>query len=302
MILQDMKSFRQSLKRALPFVRRRVFRDLERKYTDVVDALHAGLTTAEAAPILVRKAPPALGGEVCLFVTHAPRAVLKTHVVHHIEHLLRVGLHVVLIVNTELPLDRIEVDPELEARLAGVFVRANLGFDFAAWCHVLALCDRSAWTRLYLVNDSVVGPVDAAAFDSMMQRIRASKADITGLTDNQFPVPHLQSFFLVFNEKVLHSDAFERFTRRIFNFTDKAHVVDVYEVRLTRTLRAAGFTAASLFPDLPGLPRIRGDLLGYWEPLVDAGFPFVKTRALQAHTDHPRMRDIRAKAHVDDQI
>ncbi len=303
LILSDgLRHWRRLLKGSIPFVRRRMLRKQERKYADLADALHVGLSTAEAAPIEVRKPVPALAGRVCLFVTHAPREHLKSHVVHHIEHLLSAGLQVILVINTDLPLPGIRIDPRLEDRLAGVFVRANRGFDFAAWSHALQLCDRSAWTRLFLVNDSLVGPLDAASFNTMMERIDASGSDITGLTENPLPLPHLQSFFLVLGARVLHSDLFEQFIRHVLNFSDKGHVVEVYEVRLTRTLRAAGFSTLAVFPQLIGGRRVGGDLLAHWDALLAAGFPYVKTRVLQEHPGNPRLKEVRAAAHVDDQI
>src|SRR5438105_4581182 len=103
---------RRGAKGALPWVRRRQYRKLERKYAQLVDAVHRGLPAAADASIEVRKSPGGLDGRVCLFVTHAPRAALKSHVVHHLEHLLGAGLQIVLIVNTDLPFAQIQIAPD----------------------------------------------------------------------------------------------------------------------------------------------------------------------------------------------
>jgi lipopolysaccharide biosynthesis protein len=296
------RRLRRRLKSGLPYVRRRVFRNLQRKYDGLADAVLAHATGAGEAPLQARQpAPPGLAGEVCLFVTHAPRPTLKSHVAHHIDHLLRAGVQVVLIVNTDLPLDAIEVDPALQRRLAGLYVRANRGFDFGAWAHVLRQCERGGWQRLYLVNDSMVGPLAPAAFDAMMARIRASTADFQGLTENPEPIPHLQSFFLVLGPRVLASALFARFVHGVLDFGDKGQVVEVYEIRLTRALRAAGFSGEPVF----SLRRADGlllDLHGRWQLLVEAGFPYVKTRVLQDAPGDPRLRAIREQGRVDAQI
>lgn len=286
----------------MPYVRRRVFRILQSRYDALADAIHAQVTRAEEVPLQVR-APvaPGLRGEVCLFVTHAPQPALKTHVLHHLEHLLSAGLQVVLVVNTDLPLDSIEVPPSLRPRLAGLYVRSNRGFDFGAWCHVLRQCDRSGWERLYLVNDSVVGPLERRDFDAMMAKIRAGSADLQGLTENAEPIPHLQSYFLVFGPRLLHSPLFARFVEGMVNFPDKGQVVEIYELRFTRTVRQAGFRAEPVFA-ASGAGRVAGDLQSRWEQLVRAGFPYVKTRVLQDFPADPRVRAVRAQAQVDAQV
>lgn len=298
----DWRRWRRQIKAGLPYVRRRVFRILQSRYDALADAIHSHVTQPEEVPLQARLPVPAgLRGEVCLFVTHAPQAVLKTHVLHHLEHLLAGGLQVVLVVNTDLPLDSIQVPPSLQSRLAGLYVRTNRGFDFGAWCHVLRQCDRAGWERLYLVNDSVVGPLQRADFDAMMAKIRASGADLQGLTENAEPIPHLQSYFLVFGPRLLHSPLFARFVQGMINFPDKGQVIEIYELRFTRSVRQAGFRAEPVFAASEG-GRVAGDLQSRWEHLVRAGFPYVKTRVLQDFPADPRVRAVRAQAQVDAQV
>ena len=301
-LTDSLRRWRRALKARAPYVRRRQYRVLQRKYDGLIDALHGSVTAAADAPLAIRKAPPAgLSGEVCLFVTHAPQPGLKTHVAHHVEHLLRAGVQVVLIVNTDLAPQALVIDSGLQARLAGVLVRGNRGFDFGAWAHALGLCDRAAWERLLLVNDSVVGPLDAGDFDRMMERARGSDADLVGLTRNDADIPHLQSYFLLLNRRALDSAAFGKLMRGALNFPDKGQVVDFYEKRLTRLLAGEGLRAHALFPALADGSG-SGDLLGGWEALRATGFPYVKTRVLQELGADPRMRAVRAAGCVDGQV
>jgi lipopolysaccharide biosynthesis protein len=152
------------------------------------------------------------------------------------------------------------------------------------------------------VNDSIVGPLSADAFDTMMARIEASDADVVGLTANAEPIPHLQSFFLVFGPRVLASPHFDELLRNVRNLGDKGQVVDIYELRTTRTLREKGFTTHALYDALPDGRVASDDLLGYWREMLDAGFPYVKTRVLQAHRGNKRLQAVRDAACVDNQI
>jgi lipopolysaccharide biosynthesis protein len=275
--------WRRNLKATLPYVRRREHRILQRKYDELVDGMGWNAPPASTARITAIKpiAQP-LTGEVCFFVTFAARPQLKHHVRVHIEHMLRAGIHVVLVVNTELPHAQFVVEPALLERLAGAFVRQNAGFDFAAWAHLYALCEgQQQWTRLYLVNDSIVGPMDAAAFDRIVERIRASRADFVGLTQSKSPLPHVQSFFLVFNASALRSAVVQDVFQRIVSLPTKDQVIDVYETRLTQVLTRQGLRCEALFPPLTDNPYAANDTFFRWDQLLRAGFPYVKASVLK---------------------
>jgi hypothetical protein len=221
--------------------------------------------------------------ELCLFVTHAPSAALKPHVVDHMNALMDLGVAVVLIANTDCELTSLDVPPELAVRLHGCLVRQNLGFDFAAWAHAYLQLDATTIRRrLYLVNDSIIGPLDRAAYDALIARVRMADADLVGLTANPDPQPHLQSFFLVFNERLLHSPICHGFFERIVNMPEKQDVIDCYEVWLTSFLQQRGFRWTAIFPSLSKLTHHRrNDTVHAWRGLLEAGFPFIKSMVVR---------------------
>ena len=276
------RAWRRNAKAALPYVRRREHRILQRKYNDVIDGLGWTAPPASQARLhALKPLAPELGAEVCFFVSHASAPQLKAHVKTHITHLLRAGLNVVLILNTDLPPQSIVIDVDLLDKLGGAFVRENVGFDFAAWAHLFKLCeDKQRWTRLFLVNDSIVGPLNAQHFDQMMDRARRSTADVVGLTESQSPLRHVQSFFLVFNPSALHSAVLQRIFDRMLSLPTKGQVIDVYETRLTQVLTQHGLRCAALFPPLSDDPHSSNDTSFRWAQLIRAGFPYIKTSIL----------------------
>ena len=287
-----LRTWRRHLKARLPFVRRREHAIVQRKYQALIESLWAPVPRADSAQVVMLKPfDPDLCGEVCLFVSFAPTAALKPHVRGHVEHLLRSGLKVVLIVNTDLALDQIALEPELVDRLSGVLVRQNLGFDFAAWAHALSLSPGSErWTRLFLINDSIVGPLDTIAFDRLMARIRSSTADVLGLTRSADPPPHLQSFFLVFNQRALQSGLLQRECRRVVCLPTKALVIDVYEKGLTKWLSQQGLRCEAMFQSPVEDPLCANATGLYWDVLIDAGFPYIKASVLAQHHGSARLR------------
>ncbi|MEO6364356.1 MAG: rhamnan synthesis F family protein, partial [Caldimonas sp.] len=244
------RTWRRRLKASLPYVRRREHRVLQRKYAELIEAIDGAAGPAsDAALHWVRPLRADLSGEVCLFVTFADEPRIKPHALEHIDCLIAAGIQVVVIVNSDLAPDRFAIDAGLLGRASGVALRQNIGFDFGAWAHVLALCaDTASWSRLFLVNDSIVGPLNASDFARMLERIRSERADVVGLTEALAPVRHLQSYFLVFGARALRSGAIRRLFGRVRNWPSKRQVIDLYESRLTVLLEAEGLTCAALFP------------------------------------------------------
>jgi hypothetical protein len=282
-----LRQTRRALKEKLPFVRRREYDILARKYAGLITDLgwHAPLATT--AKIAVRKAVGGeLSGDICFFVTHASTAALKANVVHHVEQLLMQNILVVLIVNTDLPFESVLIDEKFAAKLSGIFIRENLGFDFAAWAHAHALCPPTPqWTRLFLVNDSMIGPLNTDDFSRTIARLRASSADVIGLVQNTTPLLHLQSFFLAFTQTALMHPIFKNWMTNVRCLKEKIHVIDVYETRLTQMMADAGLRTEAMFASLGG-----GDAtIARWENLLDAGFPYVKASVAKAFPDHPKL-------------
>lgn len=276
--------WRRRLKATSPYVRRRVHRKLEARYAELAAALCVAPEPADACGIVVAKAlKGARGSDLCLFVTYAPQPRLKSHVVRHVEALKAAGVMVVLIVNTPLPPERLEIDPGFRDSLAGLYVRANVGFDFAAWAHVILLAgDRIAdCARLILTNDSVVGPLRGGQLVGLMERIRLSSADVLGLTENVEPRPHLQSFFLVFQRSALESAGFAQFWRGVRILPTKDLVIALYEANLTGRLSGQGLRCEPLFRLSGPATAAVNDVYFRWAELIESGFPFVKTSVLE---------------------
>lgn len=292
-LTDSFRSWRRDLKARLPYVRRREHRILQRRYSELIESLGWMALPATQARLHVLKPVAAdLEGEVCFFVSFAPQPALKKHVRTHIEHLLRSGVRVVLVLNTELMADQMLVDADLLRQLSGAYIRENVGFDFAAWAHLYSLCANqvSQWTRLFLVNDSIVGPLNVADFDRMMLGIRRSNADVVGLTESRSPLRHVQSFFLVFNRTALHHPAVDRVFRRMLSLPSKGQVIDVYETRLTHMLADQGLRCESIFPPLSDDPHSSNDTSFRWAQLIGIGFPYIKTSILDKFAGSPQVR------------
>ena len=227
------------------------------------------------AVLSYRKAASA-SGEIALFVTHSPNGRLKCHVRHYLEMLRRQDISPVLIVAVDGEFR--DGDESLLSLLEGFYIRQNVGYDFAAWAHVMREDPRLMNADLlYLINDSMLGPLNEEKFAKLLQRVRSSNGDVIGLTDSYERGWHIQSYFIALKARALASPALRAFFMKVKNLSSKVDVVNTYEARLAPTLQAAGLRCEVLFP----ARKAYNPSLEEWRQLISSGMPFVKLGALR---------------------
>ncbi|MBN6823014.1 MULTISPECIES: rhamnan synthesis F family protein [Methylobacterium] len=248
----------------------------------------------ESEPITTARIDRLKGGafadEVALFVTHARDGAIKPHVAHHLACLRRCGIACALIVACDEA--EVVVTGAALDQVDHAFRRANAGFDFAAWAHVLRLHPELLNAKiLYLVNDSVFGPTHPEALERVVARIRASEADLVGLTDNADRGWHIQSYFLALKGRFLASEVGRAFFDGVVSYAHKNDVVNEYETQLARYATASGFRAEVLFP----APDWLDATLHNWRKLLRAGFPYLKVGTARALVPGVETADWRAE-------
>ena len=216
--------------------------------------------------------------EVCLFVSYSPIALIKPHVRHHIKALRSANIAVALVINVDdANADLTQLDVA-DLDLSGLYIRPNVGFDFGAWSQLYAMLDaRVDLDRLYLANDSMIGPLSEHMFKGMMEKIHQSFADMVGLLGNPIPQFHLQSFFLVFNRSILVDERFQTFFKTLWCLPTKDMVIDFYEVRLTQLIQSWGFVAAPLYEIKTAAYQKTNLVIFNLDELLELDFPYVKT-------------------------
>jgi tetratricopeptide (TPR) repeat protein len=238
-------------------------------------ATAAGWTAVTHAKIRCLKMP-SFNHEVALFVTHSPHGRLKPHVPYYLERLKRQNISVVLIVNADRPSEAANIN--FPSTSDGVFVRQNEGYDFAAWAHVLRLHPELLDAEIvYLLNDSVFGPTNVKAFRDILTRLRNSRADVCGLTENFDRTWHIQSYFLALKRCALSSARLRKFIDSIVSYTDIEDVINEFEVRFASSLRAVGLNCEALFASTD----LRDPTIYHWKRLLQSGFPFVKVKTIR---------------------
>jgi len=284
--------WRRRLKVAFPLVQRRNYDRLLSLHDAVVVALTQSSPPASSAQVQVIKPFNSVPtDELCLFVTHAPEPHIKPHVLWHIAAMQQAGIGVVLIINTDWRAEQFQWPPGLADSLSALWVRQNMGFDFAAWAHFYRQFPGLANTkRLLLVNDSMVGPLDATRYDELLKRLRSSPADVLGLTEQAVPRWHLQSYFLALGPRALAHPGVNSYLNSVQCLPTKETVIDVYETRLSKYLLDQGLTLEALFPAAHQDVRSGTQWVWAWSELLDRGMPFVKVSTLKIKRQQAALR------------
>jgi len=229
--------------------------------------------------------------DLCLFAHFDKDAVVDDYVLHYLAALKGLSFSIVFISTSPLSSDE-------QAKLAGlchdVILRPNTGLDFASWALGLQQHADALDGRLLLVNDSVYAPVGDLA--RAFTRLTAERADFYGMVESLAVAPHLQSWFLLFENHVVRSPAFrETFARRFEDMT-KDDVIEAGELGLSAALSAAGFRCTALYR-----PKDAGRLARtypfnpphyLWQQLIDDGLPFLKIELVRDRLDDAEVEHI----------
>jgi len=165
------------------------------------------------------------------------------HVLFCLRHIAELGFQICFVSNSEIsPAGKVSLGKNCER----VIVRENSGLDFAMWLCGMAEYDLLQFDELLLTNSSIIGPLQPLA--PLWQSPALAGCDFWGLTDNDEFKPHLSSYFLVFRQRVLHSERFREFWRTVLPYKKKWQVIFSYELGLSDWLEEGGFQWRAVFP------------------------------------------------------
>ena len=140
------------------------------------------------------------------------------------------------------------------------------------------------YDAIIIANDSCYGPI--RPLNNIFKTMEYSDCDFWGLTVNQeIYLPHLQSYFLVFNKKIINSEIFRNFFRKVKRENSKQDIVENYEIALTPTFLDAGFKMDNFIKKIfERNPTLEFNLFTF---LMKNDFPFFKVSSIN---DQPKIK------------
>ena len=207
-----------------------------------------------------------------LFAFYDPQGVVGEAALRYLEALRSLG-DIVLATDCDLQ----PGEAEKLAPLAVSFQAARHGeYDFGSYKRAFLQADLTGYDFVYLVNDSVVGPL--YPLEPYLRRMEALETDAFGLVLNPSRHGrHLQSWFIGLKPSVFGASWFREFLTGVEALGRKEDVCLRYENGLARLLEAHSVSYA-------GLWELRGKAIyNAVGRLSRQRFPFLKKSAFTRH-------------------
>jgi GT2 family glycosyltransferase len=190
-----------------------------------------------------------------------------------IQELLACDFQVVLVSACESK-ERLVISHNLRNQIT-ILRKPNFGYDFGSWSVALqAIPEIKLADEVILMNDSLIGPF--SNLTKILEAMKNSSFDITGLTDSLEFSHHIQSYMMHFKNDSLRDQAIWSFWRNVKDLGERDSVIRSYELGLSRLAVENGFYIGAMFPfnitpDRRGASSKLNAL-----SLIESGFPFVK--------------------------
>ena len=221
----------------------------------------------------------------CVFVHYDKDGIIAKDCVHHIQKLGEYCDIYFVSSSEKLASKIVEID-KIKPLCKQILIRENSGYDFGCWSHVIRdnydeLC---GYEGVLLCNDSNWGPMND--FSDTFSKIKrhSGDADFFGLTSSITPSWHLQSFFVLYAQRVFCSSYFKQHWFNIGVLRSKYEIVVNYEVNWSGRLRRLGFKGMSLYSDMLSMAENHTHV--HWDVLLKNNYPYLKKELLR---DNPLM-------------
>lgn len=163
---------------------------------------------------------------------------------------------IIFVTNSEkLPANEIS---KVENFCKKIIIRNNIGYDFAAYYSGFVQAEnKENYKNIIFANDSVFGPF--YSLRKVFDKMAPIQCDAWCITDNIFPNPHMQSYFLVFRNSALKF--LNEFYSSFEYLSDKEEIIKKYEIGFSNEFKKAGLNFAALckHEEMIGFEKISND-------------------------------------------
>ncbi len=216
----------------------------------------------------------------CIYTHFNAFGEVPSYVIFFLNEIKKSGFNTLVVVNGLLTIDGRK---KLELVCDTVLTRKNEGYDFSAWkfgLEYLKTNFSSKIQEIILTNNSFYGPL--FNLDVILNNKKLIEADFWGITEykstGQDIHDHIQSYFLVFHEKMINSFEFQQYWQNLKPPKTMEEAIEL-ETNFTHYFRSRGFSSCVAFPnELFGLRKDSDYSCFSPLKLIQSGCPFLKRK------------------------
>jgi rhamnosyltransferase len=231
------------------------------------------------------------GNKICIFSHFDKNNIIDEYVVLYLKE-LRANQCDIVFVSTADGLDTNEL-AKISSICSQIIIKENIGYDFGAWSHGINACNTilNKYNKLILCNDSVYAPL--FKFDAMFEKMDKSNLDAWSITDSHEISYHMQSYFLVFNKKIINNGDFLKLWKSYIVYKNKRNIIEKYEIGLSRLLKKKGFSIGAYCESKKITDKASNITHKYWKELiVKYSCPTIKVELLRDNPTNTNIENI----------
>lgn len=217
---------------------------------------------------------------IAVFASYDSKGCIAPYVVYYLKGLKTVADQIVFIADNDVKTSELDKIKDLvvysQCKHHGCydFGSYRRGYEWAEESGLLKDAD-----ELIFCNDSCYGPI--YPFKDVFAKMEKKDCDFWGMTESYQIRHHLQSYFMVFKQKVFSSESFRSFVLSLERQENFWGYVENYETRLTEYLSEVGFKFSSFCPYELVANNKKKELINpcvYPVTLLSIGIPLVKRK------------------------
>jgi glycosyltransferase involved in cell wall biosynthesis len=186
-----------------------------------------------------------LSREVCIFAHYDSESIIKPSVIFYLQKLAK-DFDIIFVSTAEHMTgdELLKISPYI---CHGI-VKTNSGYDFGSWATgIQFLGDKlKDLDLLLLANDSVLGPLSDLSI--VVNKMQTSKSNVFAISDSFEINYHLQSYFILYDQKAINSDVFFNFWLDFSVVEDKSLLILKNEIGFSQQLIESGLKLGALVP------------------------------------------------------
>jgi len=233
---------------------------------------------------------------LCIYLTYDKQKIVDKYIGYMLKELKTCAEYLIVVCNeTEI----VRGQDLLEEYADEIFYRENIGFDAGGYKD--ALCDFIGWDKvleydeLVLANDSMFGPFKP--MKSIFAEMEERAVDFWGLAKHGecesrqagYIPEHIQSYFIVVGNRMLHCDHFREYWEKMPYFRTFDETVRRHEMKFTGYFAGLGYTFDSLADTEKNDSKNRENNYSQYstlsfELIKKRNFPFLKKQQIALDT------------------